>query len=493
MTVDHHERKTNGNRHSPGQPGDRLARRGRHREPAAAQARRGARPGHRLVAAGHLRRTGRPVRRRPPVLREGARLHPGRVRRAARRPPGDATGTSSTRTSSRGSTSRRAPSRDRTAWPRTSRPRAPPTRRPSPQAGGVDLQILGIGTDGHIGFNEPGSSLASRTRIKTLTRQTRIDNARFFDGDARRGAHALPDPGPGHHHVRPARACSSRPAPARPRRSTTWSRARSARCGRRTILQHHPHVTVLLDDAAARAGCSWPTTTARPTGPSRPGRASDTDGADRRGEPDCRHLRSPLVNGTEQRFQVDDRRAVDRFYRVHLHGVVAQREDPHTVQSQRVGAVRGPRGEHPLFPTIRVVAGACAQHVAPSPVQPGQHQQLLTHLQAVQTRPHLRVEQQMCARSAFVTLTGRVGRIAQRRPHVPDHSQFKALNIVHVVIVLFTCSACRAAPRSPCNVLQTSPGAERGVGCHEEVRLAGRSNSTSLEPGEAASVLAEPR
>ena len=51
------------------------------------------------------------------------------------------------------------------------------------QAGGVDLQILGIGTDGHIGFNEPGSSLASRTRIKTLTRQTRIDNACFFDGD----------------------------------------------------------------------------------------------------------------------------------------------------------------------------------------------------------------------------------------------------------------------------------------------------------------------
>ncbi|WP_264001407.1 glucosamine-6-phosphate deaminase, partial [Mycolicibacterium gadium] len=49
--------------------------------------------------------------------------------------------------------------------------------------GGIDLQILGIGTDGHIGFNEPGSSLASRTRIKTLTRQTRIDNARFFGDD----------------------------------------------------------------------------------------------------------------------------------------------------------------------------------------------------------------------------------------------------------------------------------------------------------------------
>jgi len=48
--------------------------------------------------------------------------------------------------------------------------------------GGIDIQLLGIGTDGHIGFNEPTSSLASRTRIKTLTRQTIEDNARFFDG-----------------------------------------------------------------------------------------------------------------------------------------------------------------------------------------------------------------------------------------------------------------------------------------------------------------------
>ena len=47
-------------------------------------------------------------------------------------------------------------------------------------AGGIDLQILGIGSDGHIGFNEPSSSLASRTRIKTLTPRTRADNARFF-------------------------------------------------------------------------------------------------------------------------------------------------------------------------------------------------------------------------------------------------------------------------------------------------------------------------
>ncbi|NHB84470.1 glucosamine-6-phosphate deaminase [Tessaracoccus sp. HDW20] len=48
-------------------------------------------------------------------------------------------------------------------------------------AGGVDVQILGIGSNGHIGFNEPFSSFSSRTRVKTLTPQTREDNARFFD------------------------------------------------------------------------------------------------------------------------------------------------------------------------------------------------------------------------------------------------------------------------------------------------------------------------
>lgn len=50
-------------------------------------------------------------------------------------------------------------------------------------SGGIDLQILGIGTDGHIAFNEPGGSLASLTHPQVLAEQTRIDNARFFDGE----------------------------------------------------------------------------------------------------------------------------------------------------------------------------------------------------------------------------------------------------------------------------------------------------------------------
>ena len=51
------------------------------------------------------------------------------------------------------------------------------------QYGGIDLQILGIGANGHIAFNEPGSSLGSRTRIKTLKKETRWDNKRFFERD----------------------------------------------------------------------------------------------------------------------------------------------------------------------------------------------------------------------------------------------------------------------------------------------------------------------
>lgn len=118
-------------------------------------------------------------------------------------------------------------------------------------AGGVDLQILGIGTDGHIGFNEPGSSLASRTRIKTLTRQTRLDNARFFDGDLdavpthciTQGLGTISD---SRHVVLVATGRSKAEAVhhlVEGAVSAMWPA---------TILQHHPHVTVLLDDAAAQ-------------------------------------------------------------------------------------------------------------------------------------------------------------------------------------------------------------------------------------------------
>lgn len=117
-------------------------------------------------------------------------------------------------------------------------------------AGGVDLQILGIGTDGHIAFNEPGSSLASRTRIKTLTAQTRADNARFFGGDASavpqhcltQGLATIMEArhvllvATGHAKSEAVRQLVEGPV------SAMWPA---------TVLQHHPTVTVLIDEAAA--------------------------------------------------------------------------------------------------------------------------------------------------------------------------------------------------------------------------------------------------
>lgn len=59
------------------------------------------------------------------------------------------------------------------------------------QAGGIDLQLLGIGSNGHIGFNEPGTSFASRTHVVQLSEQTRLDNGRFFDSMDQVPTHAI--------------------------------------------------------------------------------------------------------------------------------------------------------------------------------------------------------------------------------------------------------------------------------------------------------------
>jgi glucosamine-6-phosphate deaminase len=58
-------------------------------------------------------------------------------------------------------------------------------------AGGIDIQVLGIGTNGHLGFNEPTSSLGSRTRIKTLTDQSRLDAAAAFGGQENVPSHVI--------------------------------------------------------------------------------------------------------------------------------------------------------------------------------------------------------------------------------------------------------------------------------------------------------------
>ncbi|SEA74728.1 glucosamine-6-phosphate deaminase [Bowdeniella nasicola] len=117
-------------------------------------------------------------------------------------------------------------------------------------AGGVDFQILGIGTDGHIAFNEPGSSFSQGTHVETLTPQTREDNARFFDGDISRvPTHTLTQGlgtimkakklvlvAEGEGKAEAIAQLIEGPV------SAHWPA---------TIMQHHADATVLIDEAAA--------------------------------------------------------------------------------------------------------------------------------------------------------------------------------------------------------------------------------------------------
>jgi glucosamine-6-phosphate deaminase len=116
-------------------------------------------------------------------------------------------------------------------------------------AGGVDVQILGIGADGHLAFNEPGSSLGSLTRIKTLTDRTRQDNARFFGSIDDVPRHVLTQ-GLGtilraRHLLLLATGAGKAAALA-----AAVEGPLSASCPA-SVLQLHAHVSVLVDPAAA--------------------------------------------------------------------------------------------------------------------------------------------------------------------------------------------------------------------------------------------------
>ena len=118
-------------------------------------------------------------------------------------------------------------------------------------AGGIDLQLLGVGTDGHIGFNEPGSSFASRTRIKSLIEQTRRDNARFFNSLAEVPHHVLTQ---GLGTIMEARHVILVATGAQKARAVReFVEGPVAAICPASVLQFHPHTTVLLDEAAASA------------------------------------------------------------------------------------------------------------------------------------------------------------------------------------------------------------------------------------------------
>jgi glucosamine-6-phosphate deaminase len=116
-------------------------------------------------------------------------------------------------------------------------------------AGGVDLQILGIGRTGHIGFNEPGSSLASRTRVKTLTDATRADNARFFASAEEVPRHCLTQ---GLGTILDARELVLLAFGAAKAEAVAGAVEGPVSASLpASVIQLHPEVTVLLDEAAA--------------------------------------------------------------------------------------------------------------------------------------------------------------------------------------------------------------------------------------------------
>ncbi len=116
---------------------------------------------------------------------------------------------------------------------------------------GVDLQILGIGRNGHIAFNEPGASLTGTTRVVTISEQTRSDNARFFDDPADVPRRAITQ-GIGTilraAHLLLVAAGESKAAALRAAVEGPVTTAVPA-----SVLQLHPCVTVVADRAAAAA------------------------------------------------------------------------------------------------------------------------------------------------------------------------------------------------------------------------------------------------
>ncbi|MFF2370954.1 glucosamine-6-phosphate deaminase [Agromyces sp. NPDC058110] len=116
-------------------------------------------------------------------------------------------------------------------------------------AGGIDIQILGIGRTGHIGFNEPGSSLASLTRVKTLTAPTRADNARFFDSPDEVPMHCITQGIGTILRARHLVLLAFGEAKAKAIAAAVEGPVTASQPG--SAVQLHPHTTVIVDEAAA--------------------------------------------------------------------------------------------------------------------------------------------------------------------------------------------------------------------------------------------------
>src|SRR5205807_2312835 len=184
---------------------------------------------------------------------------------------------------------------------------------------------------------------------------------------------------------------------------------------------------------------------------------------------------STLDAAVEHRLHVDDRRPVERLQVADAHSRALNGENPHPVQSDRVGAVRRTGGEHTLQWVSRLAPRMDGQHVAPGAIEPRQHNHLVTDLQVAQSLAEPGVENQPGLRRAFVALPGRGRPIDERSFDPADRLQLVALvaqpilpmrSLVTSWWVRFvndiragTSRLCRsAAPGSECESRATRPG-----------------------------------
>lgn len=117
------------------------------------------------------------------------------------------------------------------------------------EAGGIDVQILGVGANGHIGFNEPTSSLMSRTRPMVLTPRTRRDNARFFDNPEQVPKHCLTQGLGTIMDARETVLVAHGEGKAEAIAGVVEGPITTMCPG--SVLQSHPRVTIVVDEAAA--------------------------------------------------------------------------------------------------------------------------------------------------------------------------------------------------------------------------------------------------
>lgn len=117
------------------------------------------------------------------------------------------------------------------------------------QCGGIDLQLLGVGGNGHIGFNEPGTPFDSRCHVVQLSERTRLDNSRFFEGNAIVPASAITM---GMVEIMRAREILLvATGESKAQIVAEWYRSEVTEAVPFTILKRHARAKIILDEAAA--------------------------------------------------------------------------------------------------------------------------------------------------------------------------------------------------------------------------------------------------